>query len=487
MSSNPSDSVSELLKLLLAQQQQQQQPQAAQYAAPASSYQQQPGAPDQAATNPSVSQLMDYLRTTSNTAPAPAPPKPKPEDIHAQLQRYLQDGGQQHPNEAPVASVAPAPSPAVNYGANFGLEASQNGFGYQQPPPVQQPQVQPPPVFQVQQAQAQQQPSIQSLLQGLNQQHLNLGMQQQQQSQQEENILASIKLLAEINPGMAAAALTQALSMAEPAQTSAQPLQQQVQQSYQPPIELHSPVSYTQSTSQQVPAPSPFGSVSHQLQQNPASALAAFSPTFPSQAAVPMNAAANTNMASKVIGLANQEQTAEPPQVSTDLVKAALATPALQGEVEKKPAKKESKARPAKKQPAVAAATDPKTPAGPMSKPIPPQVPLPPLPAAAAAVPLSIPIHTPPEEILQHWNLEQLEMHVQKLKLALQPIPRHAAVLLFNARRKEEKLRAKRISNRKSASAIRAKKKMFIETLTKHNATLRKTAFILQRIPDLVR
>lgn len=77
-------------------------------------------------------------------------------------------------------------------------------------------------------------------------------------------------------------------------------------------------------------------------------------------------------------------------------------------------------------------------------------------------------------------------MHVQQLKLACQPVPRYAAVILLNARRKEEKLKAKRLSNRKSAHSVRERRRVFIETLAKQNASLRKKVFILQKIPDLV-
>jgi hypothetical protein len=88
-----------------------------------------------------------------------------------------------------------------------------------------------------------------------------------------------------------------------------------------------------------------------------------------------------------------------------------------------------------------------------------------------------------------HINLSPFfsEMHVNQLKLANQPIPHHAAVLLFNARRREERLQAKRISNRKSATNQREKKKTFLENLAKYNSTLRKKASILEKMPDLVR
>lgn len=77
-------------------------------------------------------------------------------------------------------------------------------------------------------------------------------------------------------------------------------------------------------------------------------------------------------------------------------------------------------------------------------------------------------------------------MHVQQLKHASQPIPQHLAVILFNRRRKEEKRKAKRLANRKSATVSRARKKAFIEDMTKDNARLRKRAAILECLPDIV-
>jgi hypothetical protein len=77
-------------------------------------------------------------------------------------------------------------------------------------------------------------------------------------------------------------------------------------------------------------------------------------------------------------------------------------------------------------------------------------------------------------------------MHVQQLKHARQPIPQHVAVLLFNTRRKEEKRKAKRLANRKSATISRARKKAFIEDMMKDNARLRKRETILKFLPDLV-
>ena len=79
-----------------------------------------------------------------------------------------------------------------------------------------------------------------------------------------------------------------------------------------------------------------------------------------------------------------------------------------------------------------------------------------------------------------------VEIHVQHLKHARQPIPQHLAVLLFNTRRKEEKLKAKRLANRKSATVSRARRKAFIDDMTKDNTRLRKKAAILKFLPDLV-
>lgn len=427
MSSNPPD-VSELLRLLLAQQPQAAPVQQAQYAAPQ--------AAQVASDNSGLSQLMDYLRSASNTAPASAPPKPKPEDIHAQLQRYLQGGRQ---SEAAV--VPPALSPAFRGSANSGAGGD------------------PPVVFPLQRAsppqQVQQQPSIQLLLQALNQQQLNLGVHQQQQQllqKQEENLLSSIKLLASINPGMAAAALTQALSMTN--QNTLQQIRQNPQQgpslqsSYQP-NELPSPVSYTQpiapQTNRQIEPPSPF-LLNHQLRSDIQDQGL---PVETNQENASPALGSNSN------GITEQGNQPTLSQVSTITSQGVITSPPKQ--------KKENKSK--KKQSTTSTLA----------------------PIAATTAPKLSTIHTPDEAILQDWNLEQLEHHVQQLKLSLQPIPRHVAILLFNARRREEKLKAKRISNRKSANTLRAKKKVFIETLTKQNATLRKRAFILHKMPDLVR
>jgi hypothetical protein len=79
-----------------------------------------------------------------------------------------------------------------------------------------------------------------------------------------------------------------------------------------------------------------------------------------------------------------------------------------------------------------------------------------------------------------------IEMHVQQLKHSSLPIPQHLAVLLVNNRRKEEKRKAKRLANRKSATISRARKKAFIDDMTDDNARLRKRAELLKFLPDLV-
>ena len=67
-----------------------------------------------------------------------------------------------------------------------------------------------------------------------------------------------------------------------------------------------------------------------------------------------------------------------------------------------------------------------------------------------------------------------------------QPVPQSVALLLADARRKEEKKTAKRVANRKSACTSRARKKALVEEMTRTNARLRRQALILSLLPDLV-
>jgi PAS domain-containing protein len=60
------------------------------------------------------------------------------------------------------------------------------------------------------------------------------------------------------------------------------------------------------------------------------------------------------------------------------------------------------------------------------------------------------------------------------------------ALLLADARKKEEKRTAKRVANRKSACTSRARKKALVEEMTKANARLRRQAMILALLPDMV-
>ena len=78
------------------------------------------------------------------------------------------------------------------------------------------------------------------------------------------------------------------------------------------------------------------------------------------------------------------------------------------------------------------------------------------------------------------------ESHVQLLRDTNQPIPQPVAMLLADARRKEEKRIAKRAANRRSACSSRARKKALVEEMTKANARLRRQAMILALLPDLV-
>lgn len=78
------------------------------------------------------------------------------------------------------------------------------------------------------------------------------------------------------------------------------------------------------------------------------------------------------------------------------------------------------------------------------------------------------------------------ESHVKLLKERNQAVPQSIALLLADARRKEERTKAKRVANRKSACSSRARKKALVEEMTKANAWLRRQAMILSLLPDLV-
>lgn len=74
-------------------------------------------------------------------------------------------------------------------------------------------------------------------------------------------------------------------------------------------------------------------------------------------------------------------------------------------------------------------------------------------------------------------------MLLQRLQ---QPIPPNTALLLAEARKRDEKRHAKRLANRKSACSSRARKKALVQEMTELNARLRRQALILSLLPDLV-
>lgn len=65
-------------------------------------------------------------------------------------------------------------------------------------------------------------------------------------------------------------------------------------------------------------------------------------------------------------------------------------------------------------------------------------------------------------------------------------VPPAVSLLLIDARKKEAKRHAKRIANRRSANASRARKKAEIDRLTNDNARLRRQEIILSYLPDPV-
>mmetsp|Transcript_20762 Transcript_20762/g.33966 ORF Transcript_20762/g.33966 Transcript_20762/m.33966 type:complete len:817 (+) Transcript_20762:170-2620(+) len=116
-------------------------------------------------------------------------------------------------------------------------------------------------------------------------------------------------------------------------------------------------------------------------------------------------------------------------------------------------------------------------------------------PVPALSVPFGLPganafqQHRTPPAIhsitkMQKWTLEQLESHAKELKDGGYQLPQAVAILLADARRKEEKRQAKRIANRKSACTSRARKKAKIDQLMNENAQLRRLELILSYLPD---
>jgi PAS domain-containing protein len=79
-----------------------------------------------------------------------------------------------------------------------------------------------------------------------------------------------------------------------------------------------------------------------------------------------------------------------------------------------------------------------------------------------------------------------IEQHVKLLHQMNQPVPQSVALLLADARRKQDKRMTKRLANRKSACTSRARKKTLVDEMTKTNARLRRQAMILALLPDLV-
>ncbi|KAL9189906.1 hypothetical protein ACHAXT_009581 [Thalassiosira profunda] len=114
------------------------------------------------------------------------------------------------------------------------------------------------------------------------------------------------------------------------------------------------------------------------------------------------------------------------------------------------------------------------------------------IPSAAAAAPAR-PTHGAPKAVphvpiatLQTWTLAQLDAHVAQLQDAHRPVPQAVALLVADVRRREERRTAKRLANRRSACTSRARKKALVEEMTRDNARLRRQALILSYLPDPV-
>lgn len=80
-----------------------------------------------------------------------------------------------------------------------------------------------------------------------------------------------------------------------------------------------------------------------------------------------------------------------------------------------------------------------------------------------------------------------VEKHVAMLQECNCEVPPPLVNLLTEvSKRKEDKRAAKRVANRKSASVSRARKKAFLEEISKANERLKRQALILNLLPDLV-
>ncbi|KAL7518166.1 hypothetical protein ACHAWX_003020 [Stephanocyclus meneghinianus] len=509
MSSVPPDP-NELLRLLLAQQQELQQS-AAPFAALTSSYQQQPMKMHLPAlslltcdrTVPSLSQLIDHLQAVGSTRATntPAPATSKPQENYQQLQRYLQASGVMQANNS---SAVPA-----KVQQSSGL--AQDG-GTLRDPPLNVVASYPPQIKQ-------------KLQQPINEQARQ--QQNPESQQQQDNILSLLRLLAEINPGMAAAAVTQALNIiSSPTVQVQQQNQQALHLQSEPQKQLRPQKSLGQNQHQHASTPSPlvlspqqltsptqlecvtitgFDSSSAPLQRHNTCDFA-----IPSANGI-IKSESDNNRCSRIEQIVSRPLASNAQETpSTEILSNIMFPPTARsksldhefyGDIGKgasngskgkaksrtnestsKPCNQKSKKHPPSlhsltkqsrgKQiaPPVATASEIK------------QEPL----SMAAVTSLPPPIPTPDKATLQNWSLEQLEMHVQHLKHARQPIPQHLAILLFNTRRMEEKRKAKRLANRKSATLSRARRKSFIDDLTKDNTRLRKKAAILKFLPDPV-
>jgi hypothetical protein len=80
----------------------------------------------------------------------------------------------------------------------------------------------------------------------------------------------------------------------------------------------------------------------------------------------------------------------------------------------------------------------------------------------------------------------QIESRAKQLQDSHQPIPQSIAILLAGAKRKEEKQKAKKLANRKSAFSSRVRKKAKIDAMSEENIRLKREATILSFLPDPV-
>lgn len=87
--------------------------------------------------------------------------------------------------------------------------------------------------------------------------------------------------------------------------------------------------------------------------------------------------------------------------------------------------------------------------------------------------------------LILHFYLQHLlESYAQQFEACQQPVPNVVRIVIEDVQRREKRKLDKRLANRKSASAARARKQQLIDELTASNSRLRRFCSVLAYLPD---